>query len=254
MIRCPQCGYANALGHVFCIQCRTKLNIQALDNTAWNEPAARPKSWLGRRLVWLALFAGIAVGAALALWPMPLAGHKGTEADAQQARKKILLLEKGLSPAAQLFAEREINAYLDLILHNVHSPRIPGIWTTVLQAVEVAIRPNAIKISTASMWGPVTVGSLKLGPWRVTSQITVVPERGPRGLDPHSASFQWTIRSGRIGHLPLPGPLSAPATASLRPLLGASFRERALLANVTYLELEEGRVAVAVKNRAWQGP
>ncbi|MDP2990386.1 MAG: hypothetical protein Q8O57_07465, partial [Kiritimatiellota bacterium] len=180
-------------------------------------------------------------------WPMPLEGHKGTEADAQQARRKILLLEKGLSPASQLFAEREINAYLGLFLRNVPPPRIKGVWTTVLQAVEVAIRPNAITISTASVWGPVTVGSLKLGPWSVTSQVTVVPERGPRG-------YQWMIRSGRIGHLPLPGPVSAPATVALRSLLGASFRERALLTNVTHLELEEGQVAVAVKNRAWQSP
>jgi hypothetical protein len=247
MIRCPQCGYANALGHIFCIQCRSKLDIQALDDKTWNEPESNPRSRRGRRLVLLVLFAGIASGAALALWPMPLEGRKGTEADAQQARRKILLLEKGLSPASQLFNEREINAYLGLLLRNAHSPRVQGVWTTLLQAVEVAIRPNAITIATASMWGPVTVGSLKLGPWNVTSQLTVVPERGPRG-------FQWTIRSGRIGHLPLPGPVSAPATAALRPLLGPSFRERALLTNVTYLELEEGQIAVAVKNRAWQSP
>lgn len=254
MIRCPQCGYENALGHIFCIQCRSKLNVQVLDDKAWNEPESKPGNGRGRRLVWLVLCAGIASGAALALWPMPLEGRKGTEADAQQARRKILLLEKGLSPASQLFAEREINAYLGLLLRNVHSPRTQGVWTTVLQAVEVAIRPNAITISTASVWGPVTVGSLKLGPWSVTSQVTVVPERGQRGLAPHSAGFQWTIKSGRIGHLPLPGPVSAPATAALRPLLSASFRERALLMNVTNLELEEGQVAVAVKNRAWKSP
>jgi len=247
MIRCPQCGYANALGHIFCIQCRSKLDIQALDNTAWNEPESEPRSGRGRRLVWLVLFAGIASSAALALWPMPFEGRQGTEADAQQARRKILLLEKGLSPASQLFTEREINAYLGLLLRNVHPPRIQGVWTTVLQAVEVAIRPNAITISTVSVWGPVTVGSLKLGPWSVTSQVTVVPERGP-------FRFRWVIKSGWIGHLPLPGPVSAPATFALRPFLSASFRERALLANVTQLELEQGQVAVAVKTRAWKSP
>lgn len=247
MIRCPQCGYANALGHIFCIQCRSKLDIQAFDNKALSEPESRPRGGRGRRLVWLVLFAGIAFGVALALWPAPLEDRKGTEADAQQAQKKILLLGKGRSPAPQVFNEREISAYLGLLLRNVHPPRIQGVWTTVLQAVEVAIRPNAIMISTASVWGPVTVGSLKLGPWSVTSQVTVVPERGSRG-------FQWTIKNGRIGHLPLPGPVSAPATAALRQLRGSSFRERALLVNVTHLELEEGQVTVVVKNRAWQSP
>ena len=247
MIRCPQCGYANALGHIFCIKCRSKLDIQALDNKALNEPEFKPRIGRGRRLMWLVLFAGIASGAVLALWPMPLEGRKGTEADAQQARKKILLLGKGLSPASQLFTEREINAYLSLLLCKVHAPRIQGVWTTVLQTVEVAIRPNAITISTVSVWGPVKIGFLKLGPWSVTGQVTVVPERGPR-------KFQWTIISGRIGHLPLPGPVSAPATVALRPLLDESFRERALLTNVTRLDLEEGQVTVAVKNRAWQSP
>ena len=90
MIRCSQCGYANALGHIFCIQCRSKLDIQALDNKAWNEPESKPRSGRGRCLVWLVLFAGIASGAALALWPMPLEGHKGTAADAQQAPERVL--------------------------------------------------------------------------------------------------------------------------------------------------------------------
>lgn len=242
MIQCPQCGYANALGHIFCVRCRSKLDIQALDKNAWNEPESKLRSGRGRRLVFMALFAGVALGVALAVWPVPIEGHKGTEADAQQARRKFLLLEKGLSPASQLFAEREINAYLDLLLRNVHSPKTQGAWPTVLQAVAVAIRPNAVKIATESMWGPVMVGSLKLGPWNMTSEVTVVPERGPRGV-------QWTIRSGRVGHLPLPGPVSAPATSALRPLLGVSFRERALLANVTHLELEEGQVVMAVKTR-----
>lgn len=254
MIRCPQCGYENALGHIFCIQCRSKLDIQALDHKAWKGPESESESGQGWRLVWLVLFAGIVAGATLALWPAPLEGRKGTEADAQQARKKILLLEKGLSPASQVFTEREINAYLGSRLLSVHLPQIQGVWTTVLQAAEVAIHPNAITLSTASVWGPVTVGSLKLGPWPVTSQITVVPERGLRGLAPHSAGFQWTIKSGRIGHLPLPGPVSAPAIATLRPLWAASVRERVLLTAVTRLELEEGQVAVAVKNRAWKSP
>jgi len=229
------------------MQCRSKLDLQPLGQEAWNNPESQPEHGQGRRLVWLVLFAGIVTGLALALWPMPLEGRKGTEADAQQARKKILLLEKGLSPASQLFAEREINVYLDFLLRDGHPPRIRGGWTTVLQAVEVAIRPNAITISAASVWGPVTVGSLKLGPWPVTSQVTMVPARGPRG-------FQWSIKGGRIGHLPLPGPMSAPATFALRPFFNSSFRERALLANMTNLELEEGQVAVAVRNRAWKTP
>ena len=229
------------------MQCRSKLDIQALDKEAWNEPESKPEGRRGWRLVGLVIFAGIAFGTALALWPAPFEGHKGTEADAQQARNKIMLLEKGFSPASQVFTEREINAYLGFLMRYVHPPRIQDIWTTVIQAVEVAIHPNAITLSTASVWGPVTVGSLKLGPWNVTSQVTVVPEQSPHG-------FQWTIKNGRIGHLPLPGPMSAPAPVALRPLLAASVRERVLLTAVTRLELEEGQVVVAVKNRAWKSP
>lgn len=240
IIRCPQCGCENDLGHIFCIQCRSKLDIQLFDNKALEESGYSPGNGRRRRLVWLVLFAGIVTSAGLALWPMPLEGRKGTEADAQQARKKIMLLEKGLSPASQVLSEREINAYLGFLLRNVPPPKTQGLWTTALQAAEVAIHPNAIMFAAASVWGPVTVGSLTLGPWNLTSQVTVVPERG-------SSGFQWTIKGGRIGHLPLPGPMSAPATFELRKLLAASLRERVLLKTVTRLELEEGQIAVAVK-------
>ena len=235
------------------MQCRSKLDIQALESDAFNEPEDRRRRGCGWRLVWLALCAGITAGVLLALWPMPLAGNQGAEADAQQARKKILLLEKGLGPAAQLFTELEINAYLGQMLRNIHAPRLQGIWENVPQAVKMAIRPNAITISAASVWGPVTVGSFKLGPWNVTSQVTLVPQRGPRG-NQHGAGVQWKISSGRIGHLPLPGPVSAPAVAGLRPLLEAGLRERTLLANINHLELEEGRVTVMVRNRVWKSP
>lgn len=252
MIRCPQCGYENALGHIFCERCRSKLDIQALESNAFKEPADRRRRSGGWRLVWLALGVGIAAGVLLALWPMPLAGDQGAESDAQQARKKMLLLEKGLSPAAQLFTEREINAYLGQMLSNIHDPRFRGVWQNLPQAVKVVIRPNAVTITVASVRGPITIGMFKLGPWNVTSQVTLVPERGPRGVDQYSAGFQWKISSGRIGHLPLPGPVSAPAGAGMRPLLEAGLRERALLARVNYLELEDGRVTVAVRNRVWQ--
>ncbi|MDD5678303.1 MAG: zinc ribbon domain-containing protein [Kiritimatiellae bacterium] len=254
MIRCPQCGYENAFGHIFCIQCRAKLDIQTLDSEALSEPKGNTGSGRGRRLLWLAIFAGIVACMALVLWPAPLEGRKGTVADAQQARKKILLLEQGLSPASQLFAEREINAYIGLLLRNVNTTRTRGVWTTVLQAAEVAIRPNAITISTASVWGPVMIGSLKLGPWNVTSQIIVVPEHGPVKPATHGAEFKWTIRSGRIGHLPLPGPVSVPATFALRELWTSSIRERVLLKAVTRLELEEGQITVAVQKRVWTSP
>lgn len=233
------------MDRIFCIQCRSLLNIREVNKEAGNNPKSKPGP--GRRRVWLLICAGIVVCAALALWPAPLENRKGTEADARQARTKILLLEKGLSPASQVFNEREINAYLVSLLRDVKRPDRPGVWTTVLQAAEAALHPNAIMLSTESVWGPVMAGSLQLGPWRLTSRITVVPERGPDG-------FQWTIRSGLIGHLPLPGPISAPATAALRPLLGASFRERALLMKVSHLELDEGQVTIAVKNRARAGP
>ncbi len=247
MIRCPQCGCANALGHIFCTQCRAKLDIETLGSNDVKEAELRPVRRRGRRLVWFLVFAGIVLSAALALWPIPLEGRKGTAADAQQARKKILLLEKGLSPGEQLFSEREVNAYLGFLLCDVRVPPKPDLWTTVLQAVEVVIRPNAITISTASVWGPVTVWSLKLGPWSLTSQITVVPEKDRNGI-------RWTIKNGRIGHLPLPGPLSAPAREALHPLLRLSLRERVLLADATSLELEEGQVALTAKKRSGKRP
>lgn len=247
MIRCQQCGCENPLGHIFCIKCRSKLDVRELDSEAWKGPKSRPNGGREWRLVLMVVLACIASCAALALWPAPLEGRKGNAADALQARKKIILLEKGLSPASQILNEREINAYLVLLLYNVRPVRTQGVWTTVIRAVEVAIHPNAVTFSTESVWGPQTFGSLKMGPWPVTHQVTVAPVRSPRG-------FEWVIKGGRIGHLPLPGPLSAPLTAVLRPLLAASVRERNLLAAITRLELEDGQITVAVNKKAWIGP
>jgi hypothetical protein len=222
------------------MQCRSKLDFQTLDKQAVNEPESKSRNGPGWRLVWTVLLLGSVIGVALALWPESLASRKGTEADAQQARKKILLLEKGLSPASQVFTEREINAYLALMLRHVNPLQIRDGWTILMQAADVTFRPNAITLSTAYVCGPIAVGSITLGPWNMTSQIIAVPERGPLG-------YQWTIKGGRIGHLPLPGPMSAPATYMVSPLLASSMRERALLKALTRVELDEGQIVVAAK-------
>lgn len=250
MIRCAQCGCENPLGHIFCMKCRSKLDVRALDSDAWKGPKSKPSGGRGWRLVLMLVLAGIAVCVALALWPAPLESRKGNAADAMQARKKIMLLEKGLSPASQIFNEREINACLGLLLNNVRPNQTQGVWTMLIQSVEVAIHPNAVTFATESVWGPVTFGSLKIGPWPVTHQLTVVPVHSPRKLAPHSAWFEWVIKGGRIGHLPLPGSSSAPLTAVLRPLMAASVRERNLLAAINQLELEEGQITVAVNKKS----
>lgn len=235
------------MGHIFCTKCRSKLDVQELKDDAWDAPKARSDNGRGWRLVSVAVLACFAFCAALAVWPIPIEGHKTSAADAQQARKKIVLLEKGLSPASQILTERELNAYLGLLLANVRPPRTLGFWTTTIKSVDMAIRPNAVTFSTESTWGPQTIGSLRMGPWSVTHQVTVAPVARMRGVAPNDAGFDWAIKGGRIGHLPLPGPLSAPLTSALRPLLAASVRERNLLAVITRLELEDGRITVAVK-------
>ncbi|MBI2438443.1 MAG: zinc ribbon domain-containing protein [Lentisphaerae bacterium] len=240
MIKCSKCGHENALGHIFCVKCRSKLDIQVVANPAWHEPKSKTKGLRGSKRVLLLIFVIIIGGVALALWPEPMRSRGEISADAQQARKKIMLLEKNLSPTAQVFSEREINAYLRELLRELSPPRTTGLHSMALQAVGVVIHPKAVSVSMTSAWEPLTIGSFKLGIGNITTQVLLVPARGPRGV-------QWTVKSGKIGHLPLPGPFSALAASSLRPLLPVTVRERALLAALTQLELEEGQVTVATK-------
>ncbi|MBI2441389.1 MAG: hypothetical protein HYV35_08470 [Lentisphaerae bacterium] len=235
MIKCSKCGYENALGHIFCTQCRSKLNIQAVADPAWHERKPKSKGARGFQRVLFFLLVVVAGGVVLALWPLPPQAPQGIATDAQQADKKIALLEQNISPTTQVFSEREINAYLAMLLRE-----LPASQNSGLRTVAVAIRPQAVVLTTISAWGPLTVGPLKLGPKNISTQVQAVPARGARG-------FQWTVTGGKIGHLPLPGPFSALATPALRPLLAISVRERALLAALTQLELEEGQATVAIK-------
>lgn len=244
MIKCSKCGHLNALGHIFCVQCRSKLDIQAVDNPAWKEPKPKRK---GRQRVLHLILVMVVAGIALALWPAPLPGPKGTLMDAEQARIKITLLEKRLSPTSQVLAEREINAYLRLLLEELSPRRAAGFFSTTLQAVEVVIRPQAVQLSTTSAWQGPALGSFRLPPKSIATRVTFAPQRGPRG-------FQWTITAGRIGYLPLPGPFKALAAPSLRPLREVTIRERTLLAALTQLELGEGQVSVTLTRRARPDP
>lgn len=244
MIKCSKCGHLNPLGHIFCVQCRSKLDIQAVDNPAWKEPKPKRK---GQKWVLPLILVTVVAVIALALWPAPLQGPKGTLMDAEQARIKITLLEKSLSPTSQVFAEREINAYLRLLLEELSPRRAAGFFSVTLQGVEVVIRPRAVQLSTRFAWQGPALGSFQLPPKSIATRVTFVPERGPRG-------FQWTITAGRIGYLPLPGPFKALAVPSLRPLREIAIRERALLADLNQLELGGGQVTVALTRRARPGP
>ncbi len=241
MIRCRACGHDNLAGHIFCAKCGGKLQIMPSDLEAWQEPPRRRPEGSAWRVIWLVLIAGAAAGIVLAFWPgrVDIGAVLPGPADAQQAQKKIALLEQGFSPAPQRLTERELNAYLAARVAAAPSRPPDGKRAYQLRAAALTLRPSAVTVAVDGLWGPITVGSWRAGPWRVTHAMTVVPEVAASG------GLRWHVRGGRIGHLPLPGRAGRLAEPGFRALRAAAARECALFAAVTRLELEEGQAIVA---------
>ncbi len=228
------------MGKIFCVQCRTALDVRPDDRAAWREPPRPRAPFAGRRRAAWILWACAAGGMALAAWPRAPGADTagGSEADAQQARKKLLRIEQGLSLAPQRLSQRELNAYLAERVRDLPPAAGAGWSAYAIRSAGLSVRPSAVTVSADARWGPMPMGSRRVGPWRLTHELTLVPRPGPTGT-------HWQIKGGRVGHLPLPGPFGRLAALGFRPLWRASERECALAASLSRVDLEEHQAVLA---------
>lgn len=223
------------MGHLFCVQCRGKLDLKSLPKSAFkSEVAGGARGWFVVLAVLLGCF-GLCL--ALALWPAEGTSAKWTESDVQQVYKKINALMRGSALAPQVFHEREANALFGSLLRKKDFNRASGMRGVSLISVRARFRPGAIVLHSVSMWGPVTFGRRSFGPLKLTHEINILPimEEG---------RIAWVARGGRMGHLPLPGPAAYLAGMFLEPLRMALLPDRAILVGISRFELEESRVVV----------
>lgn len=235
MIRCAQCGRENRLGHIFCTHCRAKLDTSSLAPEVLHPQNPTIKRW---KIMVSALIILTAVGLGLMLAPVRVTGDQGAVADLQQARRKVMLIEQNRSSGPQVFTEREINAYLTAVLDRVRwSQKSPP--PLDIRSLGMTIKPQAVMVTSISRWGPLKLGAITLGPLRISHTVKGVPESTGTGI-------RWAITGGRLGHLPLPGPLGRLAAAPWRTIVAQISREQSLMDRVSRLELAEGQLTVFI--------
>ena len=228
MIICAQCGHANRLGHIFCTNCRSRLNLNQISEEDLS--AASPAGGRRRWRLGLLLVAALILAAGLAFWPWPLVAERGTGADQQQARRKIAQLEQGTRGRPQVFSEAELNASLAAAL-----PRLRQRETFRVSAVQVQIRPNALVLAVSAIWRPAWIGDRP--PLRMTYAITGIPQW-------EQAGRRFVVQRGMLGHLFLPGPMGL----LIAPIIKRCFQELQsaypAAHTIRHLELEGGRLTV----------
>lgn len=236
MIKCSKCGFENKLGHLYCVQCRKKLDYNQVPEKDLVD--VRPASGRAMKIVVLLFLAMVVLTIGLALWPERAQVQMGTKDDFNQARRKIALIERGVSSAPQVFTEKEINVCLAFILQGVKKSE-GSLWIPQVQSVAATVRPNAVIIAVNGSWGPVALGSVNLGPLPMSYQVSGMP-----GKD--AGVFSFMIQSGKFGHLPLPGPAGRLLVAPLLSVFQGLYKEQAFLNKLNGFELDKGQITVSV--------
>jgi len=238
MIKCAKCGRENQLGHIFCIWCSAKLEFGDVTDKELLRSRRSGRSRFKLTVLFLVIFC--AAAAALSLWPASLEGERGTAADFQRAHRKITLMKKSGSVVPQTFSEREVNAYLSVVLMGMKKSIRSGVLSSRVRSVQVSLKPDAIRLSVAETWGPVAPGAHKLGPLEVSYGLTGVPEVDEEG-------FHFSVRGGKVGHLPLPWPLGYLVLPRARAFFSRMRSEHAFLNQISSIALGEGKVIVLMK-------
>lgn len=236
MIVCPQCGFDNQLGHIFCVRCRAKLDLRRIADQGLRQerPAGGPR--IKRIVLALGVLAVVALG--LALIPSAPDAVSWTKGDLQQARRKLDLMQQDRTAPPQVFTEAELNACLaaDLKLKK----KRPG-ETLTPRDIRLRLKPNAAVVAVRAGWEPALPGGVKLGAVDITYGMTGVPRIGQDG-------FEFAVSRGRIGQLPLPGPLLPAVAPRLVGCFAELRRNYPVLGAVNRVELEEGKVTVFLGN------
>ena len=232
MVICVKCGHGNTFGHVFCVKCGAKLDLENITASNVQSDPQRVLTILslvvrsGIVLVLVLLLAAI-------LLPAAPRGARGTDADLRRYREKRAELDRSLlegQAATVEFTEGEINAYLAATLQRAVSNETVAAWQLQAADYQVVLADQSVTVLCAA----------RLGPLRMTYEITGAPRTGPFGLN---------IRSGRWGRLPLPGPAAQWMGARLGELFHRWQKERTLLNHAAGVEAQAGRVVVALRKQ-----
>lgn len=188
VIQCPQCHQGNELGRMFCTRCGTKLNMEQVTHGG----AAFDLTTFLRGTIRVVIFMVMLVLVLLLIWPATPAGKRGDEQElAALLGQRVALkqaIQRGQEAKCEL-TETALNAYLAASLKAARSnEETAASWMMNLAELNVGFKSYAVKVTALAHWGPVSIT------WQVSGTPKIIGNR-----------FQLDVKSGRIGHLGVPG-------------------------------------------------
>ena len=228
---CPNCGFENKTGGVFCSKCGGRMGLE-------NAPAFHERKDPVRafRLVMTFLKTGVnlllLLVIVLLLWPMPTPPAATHFEDAQKFNErldKISELARIQGRTDQVLSERDVNNYIAWRV--VDSAGAGGGQIRMsLHAVHVDFKPGALRVIT----------SARIGPVKITHMIEGEPVAGS------GRPFYMKVKRARIGYMPLPAFLHPWVASKIESTFSAMDRDRDLLNRTREIRVLEDRAALVV--------
>ena len=231
-IACVRCGHQNVLGRIFCTNCGQKLDFRALDRTPRGRPGAGSPV---ARFVRIAVVLAIVGAIVMVLKPASPLGASGGLQEAQRLNQKIRVVRAALldgKTATQEISEPELNGYLAEVIKrtNENLPKDKK-QPVLLKAINVHFTPDHVVIVMLAQAGPLTL----------SYSIAGKPAKQDR-------KFVLTTEGSRFGLMPVPKAANGWVSGRISYVLGRLGNERALLDQVSKMELREGSVVLAFQS------
>ncbi len=226
MIICSKCGTQNPLGRLYCLKCRTKLDLEQVEHKDILQPDRSATRARTRLFIVLFVIALISVALTLSLLPDLPPPHRYVPQEAQVAARKIDLLERGFN-ANQTFSEAELNSFLASLKGGASPVRF-----------SLQIYPDAIMVNMAKTMNKIELFGQKFGPFIFTKRLTFV-------LDKESGKLK--LSGGKLGRLPLPGATAKMLVPYFNKTIRESWKNANLLNSVSVIKMSEKTIVIAIK-------
>lgn len=227
-IKCPQCGFENQLGRIFCHHCGSKLEFS--EGSFQPESKGLSKRQLTARLVRLGFTLGLLAALVLIFLPVAPAGQTGSRQDATLLDQKIRVLRRAVldgRAVREVVKEAEVNAYLEDARSRAGQNVSAGPIKLNLAKVNMALTAGQVDLVVHSTLGPLTI----------SFEVKGRPTR-------EQGRFKFQATGGRIGHLPLPGPAAGWLGGRLSFVFSKMDRERKLLDDAKQVDVEDGQAVI----------
>jgi hypothetical protein len=237
MIKCKQCGFNNQPGHLFCVKCKNKLDLEQISVEDFTYGRRCFRHW---REVLIGVIIFLIMAAVLAFWPPQTDSTRITKNEGDKVRRKVALLQQGTTNNAVEFSEREVNTLLNLLIQERRNKYGTGQKLLNIYAAQVKIKPGSFNIRVIYQGGPWVVGPLTVGPFLLSFHLSGVPQSMPDGL-------HLVPKGGSIGYLPVPVIGGNLALTRLKELFAPFKNARNLLSKLEIVEMKKGSILVSLE-------